>query len=298
MELQSIRSVRSATSIVVVLGLCILVGGCKPIDLPDPNNPKNLTADGVAKLLHSEIQSTADDLNARVVSGQITDAQREALLAKRASELLKEGDPNHSPPQDDWIYADLYLTEDNFSAAIPLLKQGIDYAETVKDDDRRVNDSFRLARALAATGKIEPALDLAQKIIASKPSDPGPVLPSVLLQLTPLTEGKGHDDQLAKLLEESIHEHLLEKVDPTSEAGKAFLIARPFHIEHAWQKIIELLNKTGHPDQAAAAAVRENAMMKSLVGSPSAYVRRSVESGGQSPLDNQDADRGKRREQA
>jgi tetratricopeptide (TPR) repeat protein len=244
--------------------LAFAVCGCHFTTPPDPNDPKNIPQPKVAQRLHEEIQATADDLNTRVIAGQIPDSQRKTLLGQRAEQLLAEGDPAHSAPQDAWIYADLYLTDQNYSEAIPLLRKAIEYAKSVKNDDRRVNDSFRLAEALAQTGKVGAALDLAQQVIASKPLDPGPVLPSVLLQLTPVCEGKGKDPQLAKLLEEAIHEHLRMHVDPNSDAGKAFLTAKPYHIRHAWDKIIELLRNSGNSTGAAQAEDRKWKMLQSL----------------------------------
>jgi tetratricopeptide (TPR) repeat protein len=248
----------------LLLAIGAICFGCRLSSPPDPNDPKNAPPDELAKTLRKNLQTAADDLNQRVIARQMSDAERNRLLAEKAKELLAQGDPKHCAPKDAWIYADLMLTEKDYADAIPLLKTAVKYAESVKDDDRRVNDSFRLARAMAQLGQIEPALTLAQSIISSKPADPGPVLPSVLLQLAPLTEGKGHDEQLAKLLEEAIHEHLREKVDPTSDAGKMFLAAKPYHIHRAWDKIVILLYNSGHPDQAKAAQAKEDAMMKTL----------------------------------
>ena len=197
---------------------------------------------------------------------QITDQQRLDLLSKRAGELIAESDPKHSDPKDAWIYADLYITEKDFSDAIPLLKMAVDYATKAKDEDRRVNDSLRLARAEVETGRVSQGLDLAQLVIDSKPSDPGPLLPSVLYEITPVAEGKGHDEQLVKLLEEAIQAHMTMKVDPTSDAGKSFIFAKPHHIFRAWEKVVSLLNKSGHPDQAKAAAEHERKMMSDLAG--------------------------------
>ena len=255
-------SLRMAT----LIGIAVVVAGagCRPNQIPDPNNPKNVPSEQVAKLLRQQIQSSADDLNQRVGTGEISDQKRKDLLAKLAGKLLSEGDPAHCAPEDAWIYADLMLTEHHYSEAIPMLKKAIQYATSVNNDDRRVNDSLRLARALAETGKIGPALDLTQSVIDSKPKDPNPVLTSVLLEITPVAQGKGHDEQLAKLLEEAIHEHLRVKVDPTSYPGKMFLAARTFHIKHAWDTIVSLLKGSGHPDQAAAAAAREASMMREL----------------------------------
>jgi hypothetical protein len=246
----------------------VLLAGCSTRQLPNPNDLKNVPPDKLAAFLHQEIRTTSDMLDDRVQRSQISDDKRNELLAKRAEELLKEGDPDHSSPGDAWMYADLLMTDKQYKRAIPVLQEAVKNAEAVKNDDRRVNDSFRLARAYALTGQTAESLNLAQKIIDSKPTDPGPVLPSVLLQLTPATAGKGHDEQLAHLLEEAIQEHLRVKVDPQSEAGKMFLLARPHHIHNAWREIVALYKASGHPDEAAAAQKKEEAMITQLNGQP------------------------------
>jgi len=253
-------SVRNLLIGLVLIGLA----GCQEKQLPDPNDPHDVPAVKQADVLQTNIQRMADSMNDRVLHNQITDQQRLDYLSDEARRLLAMGDPDHSAPKDAWIYANLYITCGEFGKAIPLLREAIQYAQSVHNDDRRVNDSFRLARALAETGKVEDALNTAQSVIDSNPSDPGPVLPSVLLQITPSAEGKGHDAQLAHLLEEAIHEHLRMKVDSTTIAGQAFLIAKPHLIWKAWEKIETLLQNSGHPDQAAAARLRAKQMMQTL----------------------------------
>jgi tetratricopeptide (TPR) repeat protein len=217
-------------------------------------------------LLHETIRGAADSLNDRVVSGQISDRQRLDLLASKASELLSDGDPQHCRPEDAWIYGDLLMTAGRFKDAIPVLQKAVKYAASVHNDDRRVNDSLRLARALAETGQTEASLNLVQSVIDSGPKDPGPILPAVLLQITPVAQGKGDDYQLAKVLEEAIQEHLKEKVDPKSDAGRMFLIARIHHIRKAWFTIITLLKSSGHSAEADAAAQKATQMMQQLEG--------------------------------
>jgi tetratricopeptide (TPR) repeat protein len=251
--------------------LALSLTGCNFAPPPDPNDPKYASPKNLAPLLHTIIQEAADRLNERVVDGQITDKQRLDLLAQKAQELLSYGNPQNCQPRDAWIYADLLLTANRFQDAIPVLQKAVDYATKTGNDDRRVNDSLRLARALAQTGQIQQSLDLCQSVIESHPKDPGPILPAVLLQITPVAFGKGHDEQLAHVLEESIQEHLKVQVDPKSVAGKLFLIARKHHIRNAWIKVVELLEKSAHPKEAADAAQQANQMLRSL---PDIYLSR------------------------
>lgn len=249
-----------------------LLAGCSFGTFPDPNDPKDVAPAEQADVFHRNMQLAADELDRRVQTGEITDGQRLDMLAQLADKDLSEGDPDRCAAKDAWIYADLMITAHRYADAIPLLKRAIDWATEVKNDDRRVNDSFRLARCYAETGKVPDALDLAQKVIDSHPGDPGPVLPSVLLQITPSARGKGHDGQLAKVLEEAIHEHMRMIVNPNSQAGKAFLVARPFLIRRAWSTIEELYDQSGEHDKALAAEKREIEMLKSLEPKPSVQV--------------------------
>ena len=109
-------------------------------------------------------------------------------------------------------------------------------------------------------------------MIATHPGDPGPVLPTVLLQITPAVRGKGDDERLAKILEEAIHEHLRMVVNPNLDAGKAFLQARPFLIHKAWTTIEDLYDQSGHHDEAIAAQSREIEMMKTITPKPPVQV--------------------------
>ena len=80
-----------------------------------------------------------------------------------------------------------------------------------------------------------------------------------------LGEGKGDDVELAQLLEDTIGQAEKTIVDHKSEAGAAFLIARPHHIRNAWAKVIMLLQNSGHQDLANQAQTRADASISHLV---------------------------------
>lgn len=242
----------------------LLIGGCHPAHIKNPNDPNDAEPGELAEVFHRNIATAADNLNARVVMGDLTDSRRRELLADYAAKLLETVNTSKVGPEEAWIYADLCITARQYRLAEPLLIEAVKYATAAKNDDRRVNDSLRLARVLALNSKVKEGLDLAQKVIDSHPSDPGPVLPSVLLEITPAAEGKGNDLELANLLKEAIRLHLTMQVDPASEAGQAFLYARPFHIRNAWKKIIDLYLANSQNELAKTADSEMKGMMATL----------------------------------
>jgi hypothetical protein len=86
-----------------------------------------------------------------------------------------------------------------------------------------------------------------------------PILMSVLYEIVPEAQGKGRDTDLARLLEDAIPQHKATVVDAGSEAGRAFLLARPLHVHKAWIKIAQLYQAAGKEDLARKAIMSDEA---------------------------------------
>jgi hypothetical protein len=89
-------------------------------------------------------------------------------------------------------------------------------------------------------GQLPDAFKTARQAFNAAPEASAPILPAVLLEMVPAARGKGHDEELAELLEEAIGKHMATVVDPGTVAGVAFLAARPHHVRNAWRTIIEI----------------------------------------------------------
>jgi tetratricopeptide (TPR) repeat protein len=232
----------------------LLLGGCTTGQLPDPNDPKDGPVS--AEVVNKQVRALNEGLFVRRARGEISEEQYLALLKRGAQEILDEAGIAAIDPSEAWQYAEVLRTAQLWPEAIEALKVAVQYAKTTKNEDRRVNDSLRLAQALAHTGKTEEAIATARTTFDVRPADAVPVMMGTLYEIVPAARGKGHDVELARLLEDAIAVHLRAEVDPNSEAGRAFLLARPKHVRKAWTTVIELYQAAGREDLAGQAAER------------------------------------------
>jgi hypothetical protein len=65
------------------------------------------------------------------------------------------------------------------------------------------------------------------------PENRAPIMPALALEVVPAARHKGCDRELAQLLEDAIPVYDATVVDGSTQAGKNFLYAKPFHIERA-----------------------------------------------------------------
>lgn len=248
---------------VLGLGLTVSMAGCQTGKVPNPNDPADVGAIS-ADTLRRNLSAVTDSLANRRIKHEIDNQQYRDLVAKAANELVTAVDPNKIPPAQAWKYAEVLKDAEQWKEAEPVFQIAIKNAQDTKNEDRRVNDSLRLAVVLAHLGKYAEALKAARATFDTPPNQSAPILVSVLLELTPVVRGHGQDLELAKLLEDAISIHQRTKVDPNSDAGKAFLMARPFHIDHAWTEIQALDRAAGREDLAKAAQQKQDAMATSF----------------------------------
>jgi hypothetical protein len=76
------------------------------------------------------------------------------------------------------------------------------------------------------------------------------------LEIVPAARGKGHDAELARLIEDAMVIDLHVYIDPKFESGRQFLKYRPAHLRNAWKMIRELYRDAGHPELEDEAAKR------------------------------------------
>ena len=216
------------------LALLALVG-CG--QFPNPNDVAAALPEDRAEIAANIMQSVATSLDYKVGHRQISDAQRNELLKEEAENLLKLIDPERVPAADAYRYADLLRMTDRWPEALKSLQTAVKVAST---QDRKVNDTLRLAQAQAKTDDVAKALETARSVFGVDPEDRAPILPSVLYELVPAAQGKGKDVELAALLADAIKCHESTRVDEKSDAGRIFLIAARTHIRKAQAKIAEL----------------------------------------------------------
>ena len=207
----------------------------------DPNDIKSANPEDRPQIAYKTMQSAVEILNYHVIKGDIDDKRRLELIEEEANRLLGYIDPAAVTPANAWMYADLLRTTKRWNVLVPLLEKAVKSAATV---DRKVNDSLRLAQALAEMNNVPEAIKVARSVFDVAPDQLAPILPATLYEIVPAALHKGHDPELATLLQDAVACHERVKVDPKTDDGKLFLIARNHHLSRARAKILELSNPT------------------------------------------------------
>lgn len=241
-----------------------LLLGCQAAHIPNPNDPADVGMLSGEKL-RNNYRSITDSFSERLGKNEINDGQFRALVAHAADDLSTGVDPSKVNPTEAWMYGEvLRNAPHHLPEAEAVLKLAVKVARETKNEDRRVNDSLRLAQVEAREGKVAEAIADARSVFDARPTDTAPILPAVLYELAPVARGKGQDAALAKLLEDAAEIHAHTQVDTHSEPGRAFLIARHAHIRRAFQAAETLYRAAGDEGKAAAAVTRGNQLMDSL----------------------------------
>jgi len=215
--------------------LCLLLVGCG--QFPNPNDLATIPADSKAAVAYKQLDSVETTLDYKVIQSEISDERRNEMIRQFSEELLKTIDPKAIPDSDQWMYATLLRVTDRWVDAEEALKIAVKVADS---PDRKINDTLKLAQAQAKNGEVAEAIKTASVVLTVPDTDAAPILPSVLYEIVPAAENKGHDKDLAKLLTEAIACHMRVKVDRTSDSGRQFLIARRYHVNKAHQKVEQL----------------------------------------------------------
>lgn len=220
---------------------------------PDPNDPSKV---GVLQpeVLRQNLRAASDATNARVAKGEFSEERGAELLRQYAEKEIGTIDLEHIPVDKAWEYAEVFLAAKEWrlarAALIVALREPL-------NEDRRVNDTLRLATAEAHLGDVPRAIELARATFDTPDTQAAPILMACLYEIEPAAKGTGHDAALAQLLEDAITQHQRVKVNRRTDAGRAFLQARPHHIRRAWGEIVRLHEGVG--DTRAAEQARERA---------------------------------------
>lgn len=228
----------------------LLVGGCSGGwgQYEDPNDAANISSN--PDIMMRNIKDLRERLNERVRKGEITAEVRETKIKELTKTYVDLINPEDIKTENAWLFGDLFRDKGDWQKAYELF----DIArKNPVDEDRRVNDQLRFARCAAHLGKVDEALEAAKSTFDASPSNKAPILPAILYEIVEEGKGKGKDLQLAELLEKAIEQHLETTVDPSTDAGKAFLVARKHHVEVAWSKVVSLFQAAGRTDLAKKA---------------------------------------------
>ncbi len=237
--------------------IALVLSGCYIQTLPDPNALSNREMmDG--GLMQRNIAIAYAALDLRVQKGELTGEERNKAISVLVHEYAKTIDVKLVPSKSAWKYADVLRQDGQWEAAETLLMRAVEIAP---DEDRLVNDSLQLARVKAHLGKLDEAFALVKSTFDASKEGSAPIMMAMLYEITPEIEGKGRDVPLAKLLESTIEVHQSVVVDASTESGLAFLQSRPMHVEKAWTKVFQLLEKAGATKELDLAVKKQQDMI-------------------------------------
>lgn len=244
--------------VVAGLVLSVTLTGCKTGHIRDPNNPADVGSIS-PQVLRQNLQSINESLVNRLSRHEFDRRTYRQLVAQAARELSSQVKPESVKPEQAWQFGEVLKDAHLWAQAEPVLRVAVKYATDTKNDDRRVNDTLRLAVVLAHEDKVPEALTTARLAFNAPPNQLAPVLLATYLELAPAAQGKGHDLELAKLVEDAIACHNRTQVDPKSDAGKIFVLSRPYHMGKAWMLVAALYSMAGKADLAAQAEQKAEA---------------------------------------
>jgi hypothetical protein len=230
-----------------------MIGGCTVPPPPDPNEPVTSGRVITPSAYMGPMKALSDALNDRVAHRQISDKEARQVISNYAARILADVQIDKVKPEEAWQYGDMFRTARKWTEAKKLLQVAVEHARKNNQGDRRINDSLRLAHVLGELGEVSAAVEAARSTFDAPDEGAAPILPAILLELVPAGLGKGRDIELAKLLEEAIPQHVRTIVDPETDAGKAFELARAHHIRNAWAKVLEIYLKAQREDLFNAA---------------------------------------------
>ncbi|MCH8977872.1 MAG: hypothetical protein IH945_01340 [Armatimonadetes bacterium] len=236
----------------------VLAAGCEFGQIPDKNKPgPNSEYDGA--LLQQNVRRVDEVLTDRVMRGQISRAEKQELFHDYIREQVADLVRKDIPEDQVWRFADVYRQMEDWQTTHELYTIAV---STAKTEDRRVNDSLRLAEATAQLGDVMEGMALVRSTFDVKPEGKAPILMATLYEFAPVAQGRGHDRELAVLLEEAARQHLQTIVDSQSDAGRLFMQARRYHLRQAWFAIIRLYRSEQDDEAMRAAIGRSETMMR------------------------------------
>ena len=239
-----------------IFGALIAINLASRSQIPDPNDPLSSTMS--ADVLAKNLTAASDFVNERSMRGEISTDEGRELLSEYAKNLTSAIDLKDIDKANAWRYGDLFRTGRQWKMGKAAYQLAVSKPAT---EDRRVNDTLRLAQCMAELGEVSEAIETARKVFDAEPKQSAPIPPAVLLEIAPPARGKGFDRELAQLLVDASEKHLTVVVDPKKAEAVAFKYAQPHHIKNA----MKLAAKLYEDLDDGAAVVRTLEKLDSMV---------------------------------
>ena len=255
--LKTLSRIQNLVSSIILLPLVLFCTGCHTGTLPDPNDVATAGPDS-ATVIMRQLQVASDSLNLRKDRKEIDDRQYRLLITKIARDYIAQAKDKSITDENAATWGAVYTTARDWPNAETALQKAVDVDKKVASEDYKklgdlVGDTLQLASAQAHVGKVHESVETVRTIFYVPPKAKAPILTSVLFDIVPAGVRHGGGLELADLLRDSIKQHEQVLVDPNTDAGRDFLLARPHHIQRAWEEAALLYQAAGKDDQARQA---------------------------------------------
>lgn len=261
----AIRDPRSAIITAAAFLAIICAVGCHTGTLEDPNDVPTAGPD-TADVIMRQLTVASDSLNARRERGEIGERRYRALITNIARDYVSQAKDTTLNNKNARTWAQIYKTARDWKKAEEAFVIAVKVDKDASKEDFNalglwVGDTMELAGAQAHLGNVHEAVETARSVFSAPPKAKVPILTSVLYDVVPVSIGHGADLELAKLLEDAIKQHEEVIVDPSTDGGRNFLLARPHHIQRAWEEA-QLLYETAGRHDLALKALQESQRVK------------------------------------
>ena len=176
------------TRYLVLLGV-LFIGGCHTGTLPNPNEPADMG--GLSQEnIHDQFTCFSEMLQARQARGEITSKEFSELLAKATAPLLVGFNLDKVDVSKANQMADILIQVKDWQDAKKVLEGSIVWAQLNRNEDRRVNDTLKLAHVQAEIADVPGAIKTARTVFNVRAEDAVPVLFETLYQIALLLKEK------------------------------------------------------------------------------------------------------------
>jgi uncharacterized protein HemY len=146
--------------------LGLVLAGCK--QYPNPNDLSTVSVEDRVEVSYKWMQNVVNKLDDKVTLREISDEEREQYIAKYAEEVMPQISADRVPPTDMWMYGDLLRITGRWKEAEEAFTQAVKFASGA---DRKINDTLRLAQAMAMNSKVGEAIKTAATVMTAKDAD-------------------------------------------------------------------------------------------------------------------------------
>jgi hypothetical protein len=252
-----ISRIQNVVSRIIFIAVGVACVGCHTGTLKDPNDVSTAGPD-TATVIMRQLEVASDSLNLRKDRREIDDRQYRLLITKIARDYVGQAKDKSITDDNAEIWGKVYSTARDWPNAEVALQRAVAVDRRAGKGDYKklgdlVGDTLQLAAAQAHIGKVHEAVETARSIFNVTAKAKAPILTSVLFDIVPAGVRHGGGLELADLLRDAIKQHEQVIVDPNTDAGRDFLLARPHHIQRAWEEAAFLYQAAGKDDLAQQA---------------------------------------------